>query len=114
MVVFAKNDESTFKSVNGWMESIYRHKGTEVPIILVGNKCDEPDVSITKEMGQSLAYDHKIDYFETSIKDVISIKAAFDDLCEKMCNLKDSQLIAGTQPQDIQPTIRLGHPIPPQ
>ena len=83
-------------------------------MILVGNKFDEPDVTITREMGQSQADKYKIDYFETSAKDPVNIQAVFDNLFEKSYNHKfglDSQLIDGKQPQDVQPNIRLDRPL---
>ena len=67
-------------------------------MIIVGNKCDEPDVTITREMGQSLADRCQMDYFEISEKDPVNIRAVFDNLFEKSYNHKfglDSQLIDG-------------------
>ena len=70
-------------------------------MIIVGINFDEPDVTITREMGQSQADKYKMDYFEISAKDPISIKAAINDLCEKVYIHKiglDSKLIDGKQP----------------
>ena len=115
MIVFAKNDETSFDSIQDWIKSIYIHAREKIPVIIVGNKCDEPDVTITREMGQSQADKYKIDYFETSAKDPVNIQAVFDNLFEKSYNYKfglDSQLIDGKQPQDEQPNIRLDRPLP--
>ncbi len=51
MIIFAKNDETTFKSMQDWQEQIYNNARVDILVFIVGNKCDETDVTITREMG---------------------------------------------------------------
>jgi len=32
--------EKTFKAVNNWIQSIYKVKDKDIPVVLVGNKSD--------------------------------------------------------------------------
>ena len=40
IVCFDLTSEKTFKSINNWIQSIYKVKNPDTPIILVGNKVD--------------------------------------------------------------------------
>ena len=51
MIIFVKNDESSFKRIQDLQEQIYNNARVNIPVFIVGNKCDETDVTITREMG---------------------------------------------------------------
>ena len=71
-------------------------------MILVGNKCDmEDDRVITTERGRQLADQLGLEFFETSAKENINVKAVFerlvDIICDKMSESVDSDpsMVAG-------------------
>lgn len=43
LVVFDLNQQDTFHNVRDWIDNIYKHKDTTIPIVLVGNKLDLAD-----------------------------------------------------------------------
>lgn len=64
-------------------------------MILVGNKCDmEDERIISYERGKQLADQLGVEFFETSAKENINVKAVFerlvDIICDKMSESLDS------------------------
>ena len=52
-----------------WLDSIYLHADPNIVKVLVGNKIDlEDERKVSREEGQRLADQHKMQYFETSAK----------------------------------------------
>jgi small GTP-binding protein len=67
----------SFDSINEWIESVKNVKGSNFPMILLGNKIDEEgDRKISKEEGEKLAKNFDIDFFEISNRDGININEA--------------------------------------
>ena len=67
LLVFAINDKDTFNVLDEKYKRIEKHKEKNVPIILVGNKCDlENERQVTKEEANQKATALKAKYIETS------------------------------------------------
>ena len=67
LLVFAINDKDTFNVLDEKYKRIEKHKEKNVPIILVGNKCDlENERQVTKEEANQKAAAWKAKYIETS------------------------------------------------
>ena len=67
LLVFAINDKDTFNVLDEKYKRISKHKEKNVPIILVGNKCDlENERQVTKEEANQKASAWKAKYIETS------------------------------------------------
>ena len=62
------------------MRQINDHSSEGVKVMLLANKCDAPDRSVTTEEGQKLAASYGIKFFEGSAKEDINIKEAFEEL----------------------------------
>lgn len=69
--VYDVTNSASFRSLPAWIEECKQHAlGTEVPRILVGNKCDLQDsVQVGTEVAQQFADAHSMPLFETSAKD---------------------------------------------
>ena len=74
-------------------------------VVLVGNKCDiEEERAITYEQGKKLADQLGFPFFETSAKENINVRGAFDKLvdiiCERMTDTieGDPMLAGGAKP----------------
>ena len=52
----------------------------EIGLVLLGNKCDMEPRNVTEEMGNKMAEELKISYFETSALTGQGIKEAFEKL----------------------------------
>ncbi|VDK56330.1 unnamed protein product [Anisakis simplex] len=56
-------------------------------VVLVGNKCDMDDERVVSfERGRQLADQLGLEFFETSAKENINVKAVFEKLVEIICN----------------------------
>eukprot|EP00475_Leptophrys_vorax_P036103 TRINITY_DN6038_c0_g1_i1.p1 TRINITY_DN6038_c0_g1~~TRINITY_DN6038_c0_g1_i1.p1 ORF type:complete len:208 (+),score=29.28 TRINITY_DN6038_c0_g1_i1:317-940(+) len=78
VLVYDITSESSFNSIRGWIRNIEEHASESVCKILVGNKADMEDRRVvTKEQGQQLANEFKINFFETSAKADINVEEAF-------------------------------------
>lgn len=68
--VYDVTNSASFSSLPAWIEECKQHAlGTEVPRILVGNKCDLQDsVQVGTDTAQQFADSHSMPLFETSAK----------------------------------------------
>ena len=89
ILIYDIGDLESFEAVDNWIKSIREIGKDNLPIILVGNKCDLPDDKrmISLKEGQDKANEFNIPFYETSCKEGINIKEVFekliDDIIEK-------------------------------
>ncbi|CEF71562.1 Ras-like protein 3 [Strongyloides ratti] len=86
LLVYSITAQSTFNDLVDLREQILRVKDTtNVPIILVGNKCDiEDERVIRKDEGQNLARSFNCPFFETSSKAKINVQEVFYNLIKQI------------------------------
>ena len=82
---------SSFESLPQWIEECDAHQLTrETPRLLVGNKCDRPDLqAVRTNVAQRFADQHGMPLFETSAKDDARsdhVEAIFMTLAHKLKN----------------------------
>ena len=81
----------SFDSINEWIESVKNVKGSNFPLILLGNKIDEEDQrEVDKNEGEKLANDNNIDFFEISNKDGVNINEAALNIINKILVYKQN------------------------
>ncbi len=81
----------SFDSINEWIESVKNVKGSNFPLILLGNKIDEEDQrEVDKNEGEKLANDNNIDFFEISNKDGVNINEAALNIINKILAYKQN------------------------
>lgn len=67
LLVFAVNDRESFESLSQRRDRILKiKKGEYCPIMIVGNKCDLPKRTVTKNEAEELAKSWNTMYIETS------------------------------------------------
>ncbi|KAJ8395127.1 hypothetical protein AAFF_G00035830 [Aldrovandia affinis] len=86
LCVFAVNNSKSFADVHLYREQIKRVKDSDdVPMVLVGNKCDLARTVDTKQ-AQELARSYGIEFVETSAKTRQGVEDAFYTLsCDQVC-----------------------------
>jgi len=82
-------NEESFSSVHDWCTQIKTYSWDNAQVVLVGNKCDmEDERVISFERGKQLADSLGLEFFETSAKENVNVRAVFerlvDIICEKM------------------------------
>ncbi|PIO59505.1 Ras family protein, partial [Teladorsagia circumcincta] len=86
VLVYSITAQSTFNDLIDLRDQILRVKDSEeVPMILVGNKCDLEDERVVgKDQGQNLARQFGSAYLETSAKAKINVNEVFYDLIRQI------------------------------
>ena len=86
LIIYSIADEFSFQKSKDFRDHILRVKNDDdVPIILVGNKCDlhsKRQVSIIQ--GQMYANSWKVQYFETSAKTRINVDCVFTEIIKQI------------------------------
>ena len=77
ILMYDITDRKSFESIPDWIKSVKDAKGSNFPMILLGNKLDKEDVRVIKEKeGKELVDEYNIKLFETSNKTGINIQEA--------------------------------------
>lgn len=86
VLVYSIVAQSTFNDLSELRDQILRVKDTtEVPMVLVGNKCDLADQRvITSEQGETLANRFGCRFLETSAKTKHNVEQIFYDLIRQI------------------------------
>ncbi|KAL1247831.1 hypothetical protein QQF64_023207 [Cirrhinus molitorella] len=78
LCVFAINNTKSFEDIHQYREQIKRVKDSDdVPMVLVGNKCDLPARTVDTRQAQELARSYGIPFIETSAKTRQGVEDAF-------------------------------------
>jgi len=82
LIVYSIIERTTFDAASRFYDHILQVKGKdEVPIILVGSKCDlESDRDVPKAEGEALAQKWGCPFFETSSKTRVNVDEVFTEL----------------------------------
>eukprot|EP00331_Platyophrya_macrostoma_P034618 CAMPEP_0176435686 /NCGR_PEP_ID=MMETSP0127-20121128/17486_1 /TAXON_ID=938130 /ORGANISM="Platyophrya macrostoma, Strain WH" /LENGTH=151 /DNA_ID=CAMNT_0017818793 /DNA_START=188 /DNA_END=643 /DNA_ORIENTATION=- len=109
ILAYACDDRDSLLHIENWMKQAKTFAPEDVVKVLVGNKCDIPDRTVSYEDGKKVADEHGIPFYETSAKEGKNVYDTFyfmakmirDQLLEKektrakMLGLKDSKLKLG-------------------
>jgi small GTP-binding protein len=90
LLIYDVSDLNSFEKVRDWMKQIQSctPNGT-IAIVLVGNKCDVDNRSVSIEEGKELAAEFNIKYFETSALNNINVEDTFNYLAKEILRIKD-------------------------
>mmetsp|Transcript_13490 Transcript_13490/g.16097 ORF Transcript_13490/g.16097 Transcript_13490/m.16097 type:complete len:195 (-) Transcript_13490:248-832(-) len=86
LLVYSIADRQSFEKVLELREKILRTKDTsEVPMVVVGNKCDLSDERVVDQMeGQKIANTWSCPFYETSAKEKINNEKVFYELVREI------------------------------
>jgi Ras-related protein Rab-8A len=78
VLAYDATSEDSFNNIRNWIKQIEVHANSGVERILIGNKSDLTDKKvISKEMGQELAQEYNMSFFETSARSGLNVNEAF-------------------------------------
>ena len=88
VLIYDISNKISFEEIGGWIESIKENGKINIPVILVGNKCDLSDDirQISQKEGQEKADEFQLPFYETSCKEGININEVFDILVQNIQN----------------------------
>ncbi|RWS13437.1 ras-related protein Rab-3-like protein, partial [Dinothrombium tinctorium] len=93
ILMYDVTNEESFNSVQDWVTQIQQYSWDNAQVILVGNKCDmEDERVVSTERGRQLADQLKLEFFESSAKENINVKAVFERLVDIICDRMSESL----------------------
>nr|XP_019568080.1 PREDICTED: GTPase HRas-like [Rhinolophus sinicus] len=85
LCVFAINNSKSFEDIHQYRAQIWQVKDSDdVPMVLVGNKCDLAARTVETQQAQDLACSYGIPYVETSAKTRQGVEDAFYTLVREI------------------------------
>ena len=98
-LVFDVTDSASFQKLREWMDSISANtQQNNIGLVLLGNKCDIKTRNVTTEMGNQMAQELNIKYFETSALTGQGINEAFDYLARVIMQKRGFNASGGGEP----------------
>ncbi|KAI4459940.1 ras di-ras and rheb family members of small gtpase superfamily [Holotrichia oblita] len=92
LLVFAVNSAKSFEDISSYREQIKRVKDAEeVPMVLVGNKCDLSAWAVDMTQAREIAKQYGIPFVETSAKTRMGVDDAFYTLVREIRKDKNSR-----------------------
>jgi len=93
ILMYDVTNEESFNSVHDWCTQIKTYSWDNAQVILVGNKCDmEDERVISFERGKQLADSLGLEFYETSAKENINVRAVFERLVDIICDKMSESL----------------------
>ena len=89
-MVYDVTDRNSFEHITMWLNEleVYATNGNIVKM-LVGNKIDKGDRTVTQKEGVEFARDKAMLFIEASAKDTTGVKQAFDEVTQKILDTPD-------------------------
>ena len=85
LLVFAVDNAKSFEEISQFREEIkYFKDGEDVPMVLVGNKCDLPTRNMDMAQAKDVAKSYSIPFIETSAKTRMGVDGAFYTLVREI------------------------------
>jgi len=111
VIVYDITNRTSFLNTAKWIDDVRTERGTDVVMMLVGNKTDLADKrQVSVEEGEARAKEHDIMFIETSAKAGFNIKALFRKVASALPGMENSQLAKGADPPTMNITLESNDP----
>ncbi|EDR25254.1 GTP-binding protein ypt2, putative [Entamoeba dispar SAW760] len=97
LIVFGLDNRDSFYNIKTWYNNLIHTVGTDVAIIIVGNKNDLPETSITEQEIKALANELHCSWCLVSAKTGEGVSNAFESIASMLHITKDEE--SDEQPQ---------------
>ena len=84
MIVYDITDTDSFARMSTWVKELRQQRGQDLPIIIVGNKCDrEKDRVISQGEAEKFSRDLGLEHFKASARTGHNVLELFRSLTER-------------------------------
>jgi len=103
IVVYDITNRASFLNSEQWIEDVRNERGTDVVIILVGNKTDLADRrQVSSEEGERKAKEFNVMFIETSAKAGFNVKALFKKLAMALPGMESANTQQPEEAVDVK------------
>jgi Ras-related protein Rab-6A len=93
VIVYDITNRTSFLNTGKWIDDVRTERGTDVTMMLVGNKTDLADKrQVSIEEGEAKAKEYDIMFIETSAKAGFNIKALFRKVASALPGMENTQM----------------------
>lgn len=93
IIVFDVSNRQTFEDLKIWLDELKRHSNVREAIkVLIGNKID-CERQVSTEEASAFAKKYDLAYLESSAKDDINVKKAFEYIAQKISENRESLML---------------------
>ena len=85
IIVFSKTDRRSFDNLGSWVKDVKNNTEQEIPLFLVGNKCDVENnlIEVTKEEGEQFMKQYNLKYYsDISAKTGYKVLDTFEEVAK--------------------------------
>ena len=112
MVVYDITNANSFHQTSKWIDDVRTERGSDVIIMLVGNKTDLSDKrQVSTEEGERKAKELNVMFIETSAKAGYNVKQLFRRVAAALPGMEASEAGAGSKP-DMTEVVLKDTPVP--
>ena len=85
LIVYSKSDRKSFDNLNSWVKDVKNNTEQDIPIFLIGNKCDieNQSIQVTKEEGEEYMKQFNLKYYsDVSAKTGYNVLQTFEEVAK--------------------------------
>jgi len=106
VIVYDITNRTSFLNTGKWIDDVRTERGTDVTMMLVGNKTDLADKrQVSIEEGEAKAKEYDIMFIETSAKAGFNIKALFRKVASALPGMENTQMAKPTTDDKTQRVV---------
>eukprot|EP01091_Cochliopodium_minus_P019693 TRINITY_DN835_c0_g1_i1.p1 TRINITY_DN835_c0_g1~~TRINITY_DN835_c0_g1_i1.p1 ORF type:complete len:190 (-),score=48.27 TRINITY_DN835_c0_g1_i1:94-663(-) len=91
LVTYSVNTKRSFNQAQQLVTTVKSMKGDDIPILLIGNKCDLPEREVPENEAYDYAVQNSIGFLETSAKTNTNVKECFHSLIRRVKKYRETK-----------------------
>lgn len=91
IMVYDVTSEESFSHVNDWLSEVNRYASEGTSKLLIGNKSDRSDKTVTAEEAKAFADNLGIPFLETSAKSAANVEQAFLTMASELIKAREAR-----------------------